>query len=283
MIQLENQLHENLDFPVEIFLQDSDCKPIWVEEHWHSCFEILYLVKGEARHRINGIDYIAKEGELVILLPGSVHGIYCDDSTHTQIYVLKFLSSVLDTKFQKVYQSQYLAAFMSEVNCVSELKLEQRTLIEAVFESIGLEWREEKKGYQFWIRGAILQFVAYLMREGILKQFDSLQSKTDTLGFERIIQWIDSHYGEDLNLEDVARKLHLDYYYTSKYFKKMTGKNFKQYLDFVRIAEFNRMLIESNKSITEIAGLCGFASPQAMNRIYKRIMGSNPRKIRKKS
>lgn len=78
----------------------------------------------------------------------------------------------------------------------------------------------------------------------------------------RIIQevatYIYEHYADNLSLEYVADKFNLSRSYLSKKFKTATGFGFKEYIINVRIQNACNLLLETNKSITDIAFECGF-------------------------
>lgn len=280
MAVLENIIYENMDFPVEVFIQDTARTEVQVKEHWHNYFEFLFLQEGGARHIINGREYHVGPRKMVILLNGDIHGIYCDEGIRTKIYVVKFIPSMIHPKYKSVYQSKYLPAFMMQAEPVPVLSELQADELERQFIRMETEMERKERGYEYIIRGYILQFIGYLLREKIIR-FEAeagTEKEQENIGY--IVKYIEDNYAFDINLSKIAESLHMNYYYASKYFKKLTGKNFKQFLDFVRVSEANKLLVESNKSITEIASLCGFSCPQSMSRTYKRVMGKSPTGMR---
>ena len=56
---------------------------------------------------------------------------------------------------------------------------------------------------------------------------------------------------KEIDLQDIAKLLNLSYYYCSRYFKRMTGKTFKEYLGFVRICEAEKLIVASDMNISE--------------------------------
>ena len=65
--------------------------------------------------------------------------------------------------------------------------------------------------------------------------------------------------------------------YFSKFFKKIAGMTFSQYLNRVKVEEAVRLLRE-NKGlpVTEIAFRCGFNTIRNFNRIFKEVTGCTP-------
>ena len=67
MATQERLLSEQDTFPVEVFIRRNREDPMRANPHWHDCFEILYVLQGQAR-------YIAEEKACDILNRFSKNG-----------------------------------------------------------------------------------------------------------------------------------------------------------------------------------------------------------------
>ena len=280
MLIFENQLNNHMEFPVEAFIQDNSIQEVSVPEHWHECFELLYILEGEALQRVNANTFEVKSGDFLFLYNGDIHATYCSNNVKTRIFVLKFMPSVIHSDFLNTYGSKYLIPFLSPDYSISHLTDVQKSIIQKLFSQIESEIVTENSGYQLFVRGYILQLLGFLTREEIVLPFINSHTYAENKNLESILAYIETNFNKDLNLGDISMISNMNYSYTSRYFKQITGKNFKQYLDYVRIAEVNRLLFETDHAITEIANFCGFSSSQALCRTYKRLMGISPSKMR---
>ena len=82
-------------------------------------------------------------------------------------------------------------------------------------------------------------------------------------------------------LEDMSDKFHISRSYLSKKFKAVTGFGFKEYIVNVRIKNACRLLLETNKSITDIAFECGFNDSNYFGDAFRHVKGVSPNKYRK--
>ena len=89
------------------------------------------------------------------------------------------------------------------------------------------------------------------------------------------------HYADNLSLENVAEKFNLSRSYLSKKFKTATGFGFKEYIINVRIQNACRLLLETDKSITDIAFECGFNDSNYFGDAFRKAKGISPHKYRK--
>ena len=279
MARFESDLNDSV-FPVEIFTQDTDKGPVVADEHWHDCFELLYMLEGKARQWVNGQCFIMETGDILLLHSGDIHSTSCPDDVHTRIFVLKFMPSVLDARYTHAYTPIHLAGFLNRNNTSVPLDIADRNILAPILQEIQQEYEAQQPGCDFYIKSCILRLVGYLVRRGIIRTLsgDRPEPAAENLGC--IIQYMEEHYAEDITLEDIAGMAHMNYSYASRYFKKLTGRNFKQYLDYIRVTEATIRLL-GGTSVTETARLCGFSCTQALDRTFRRIMGCPPTAVKR--
>ncbi len=99
--------------------------------------------------------------------------------------------------------------------------------------------------------------------------------------FEQIRQYLQDDFRDpNLSAGMVAEKFHISPSVLSRQFRKYNNTGFLEYLHQLRVAEAVRLLRETDKTITEIAGLCGYTNVYTMNRAFKTCAGTTPGKIR---
>ena len=91
-----------------------------------------------------------------------------------------------------------------------------------------------------------------------------------------ILGYINNHYFENLTLESISTRYYLSTFYFSRTFKEVTGFHFIEYLNNVRIKEAKKLLINSSRSIHEIAAAVGFNNTTHFGRVFKQITGCSP-------
>ena len=105
---------------------------------------------------------------------------------------------------------------------------------------------------------------------------------TNNVMLSKILEtYIYEHYADNLSLEYVADKFNLSRSYLSKKFKTATGFGFKEYIINVRIQNACNLLLETNKSITDIAFECGFNDSNYFGDAFRKAKGISPHKYRK--
>lgn len=105
------------------------------------------------------------------------------------------------------------------------------------------------------------------------------------LGYSRtvldMIDYIEKNYPQELSLELLGEKFHMNGVYLGQIFKKETGQTFLKYLTNVRISEAKRLLREENSTVAETAQMVGYRTSQYFSQIFMRNVGMKPQEYKK--
>lgn len=94
-------------------------------------------------------------------------------------------------------------------------------------------------------------------------------------------EWIDTHFTEDISLDEVAAYVQLSPYYFSKLFKERMDGTFIDYLTQKRIERAKSLLTKTKLSLKEICFNVGYRDPNYFSRVFKKITGKTPSTYRK--
>ena len=95
------------------------------------------------------------------------------------------------------------------------------------------------------------------------------------------LELIRSSYQRDITLSDVAEAIHISPYYLSHIFKEELGFTFLEYLTNVRMEYAKQMLVNTKKSITDIAQSVGYNDAGYFSKVFKKQCGVTPNAYRK--
>ncbi len=88
--------------------------------------------------------------------------------------------------------------------------------------------------------------------------------------------YIDTHYMHRISLKKISQKFNLNHIYFDRLFKSIIGIAPYSYLMKVRFDEAKRYLRFSNKTVDEIAELCGFSSASYFSAAFKNAFNISP-------
>lgn len=96
------------------------------------------------------------------------------------------------------------------------------------------------------------------------------------------IDHIEANFRSDLiSLESVSEVVGLNSSYFSALFKRSTGVGFAEYLLDLRMSEVKRLLVETNRTIAQIALDVGYHDPKHLARLFKKHYQIKPNEYRK--
>ena len=95
-----------------------------------------------------------------------------------------------------------------------------------------------------------------------------------TVRINRVIDYIDSHLGEDLPLGGLARVASFSPYHFHRLFRAFTGEPLYRFIQRLRLEKAATHLVEKPwATVTEVALDCGFSSSSSFARAFKEYFG----------
>ncbi|MBQ9132663.1 MAG: helix-turn-helix transcriptional regulator, partial [Clostridia bacterium] len=98
--------------------------------------------------------------------------------------------------------------------------------------------------------------------------------------FDRVLRFIDENYSREIRLSELAELMKISPMYFSNLFKQVFHISPKQYVLQKRLNEGQRLLLESDLSIKEIAYSVGFENENYFSEFFTSKVGVSPRKFR---
>lgn len=96
----------------------------------------------------------------------------------------------------------------------------------------------------------------------------------------KICNYIENHYSEALSVDYIASQFSITPTYLSTLFKKETGINLSTYIGNLRIMKAQKLLLETDLKINEIAERIGIPSQSTFVRQFKKFSGCLPTEYR---
>ena len=249
-----------------------------VEPHMHPFNEMFYLLSGECTAFIGHNIYKFKRGDFVIVPAGMLHKTnYNGPGVHERV-IISFRNDVTDW-ISSVVGTDIVSECM-QTGTIS-IPEKRQDYVEGLLNKLLYEKNEPDSLSAGFIRVGRVELILFIMRckkyeENVIKEIDA-----DNILMQEIATYMYEHFSEKITLDDMAKKFSMSRSYLSKKFKASTGFGFKEYLINVRIKNACTLLLQTNKSITDIAFECGFNDSNYFGDAFRHIKGISPNKYRK--
>ena len=266
------------DFDIKKIRRSNTISEINCEPHVHPFHEIFYLSSGECTSFIDHNIYKFGKGDLVIVPGGCLHKtVYTGKGIHERI-VISFRQEITDWIKEQI-GAEYLKNCM--VPGVINIPEKRRNYVDSLLDKLMFENDTPDILSTAFIKAGLVELLLFIIRckeyeDNVIKEID-----VDNRKIQEVATYIFEHYTENILLEDVADKFDMNKSFLSKRFKTATGFGFKEYIINLRIQNACRLLLETNKSITDIAFECGFNDSNYFGDSFRKIKGISPRKYRK--
>lgn len=154
--------------------------------------------------------------------------------------------------------------------------------IEAIGRMFLIELQQENLGGRLYIESLANILAIHLIRQyAITKvQLPTYEGGLSQRQLLHILDYIHEHLDRDIKLADLADRLGISQFHFSDLFKQSLGITPHQYLLQQRVERAKQLLKEGDRSIIDIAFLCGFNSHSHLSKQFRQLTGMTPKAYR---
>lgn len=129
----------------------------------------------------------------------------------------------------------------------------------------------------------IEEIVLWLVKqsEKIVFKIQMEKSSGSYRSIQRVIEYVQMHYMDNLSLDFVASKASVNSAYFCVVFKKITGKTYIEYLTKLRIEKAKHLMADGDFNITELGAKVGYEDSNYFGRVFIKNTGMSPNQYRK--
>ncbi len=176
------------------------------------------------------------------------------------------------------YHANEIKSFCLSVMVTLQLLLSERNFdLNDVFDGSEIIWQkmdnfETIKDARMWLYNILNLVIGFFG--------DEEENRQEKLVSE-IIRYIDKHYGDVSNVEQIASSVYISPSYAKSLFKRSTGKTISEYLNNKRMEEAKRLLANPQAKVYEVAKSVGYKSKPYFVKAFKRYVGQLPSEYQK--
>ncbi len=253
----------------------------------NDCYSISLkkIVKGELNYGRTQYDFT--NGALIFIAPRQV--LQWDSSV---VYDQKGFSINFHEDFLKgtelAHQIKKYGFFSYSANEALHLSPKEEKQIESIVESIDIEYQNNQDEFSKDIIISQLSTLLKYANRFYERQFLNRKELSNDL-LEQFNQRLSAYFDSGQlqengipSIEQMADQLSVSQRYLSDTLKKETGKTSTEHLQLYLIDEAKNILLNPNKTISEVAYELGFEYPPYFSRLFKKKEGISPTEYREK-
>lgn len=271
-------------------LTQSDCFTLFARTksdfdfplHYHEEFELNFIFNAKGAKRIVG-DHIEEIDDLELVLVGSnlQHAWFTHKCTSKEIreITVQFHKDLFDEKFLRRNQLSFIRNMLEK--SARGILFSKETTQQLSKRLLDLN---QKHGFD-----SVLELISILhdlstsrnMRILSDSSFNNNEQYTyNSRRIEKTLEYINKNFDKSVTLGEVAKLANMSEVAFSRFFNLRTGNTFIDSLNEIRLGHASRMLIDTTRSVAEVAYHCGFNNISNFNRIFKKKKNCTPKEFR---
>ncbi len=242
--------------------------------HFHDAVELVYIDSGEIICSVDESDLILKEGDILLLNKRTIHNI--------QFYRVNSIITYIQIdigRYEELNKNDFDFPFLKSGLLTYKMFFKNDD-VERIFNDIIKEAALKRVYYENYIKADVFRIYAIMLRCGMTAYDIKSEERGKIKKIMPAVKYAEENIGEKISVDKAASLVGVNKFHFCKIFKNAVGMTFIEYVNFLRLKKVEKLLLNTEKSISEIAYDCGFESIQYFNRKFKSKFGYTPREFR---
>jgi AraC-like DNA-binding protein/mannose-6-phosphate isomerase-like protein (cupin superfamily) len=277
------QFQEGFPFLWEAYRFSRD---VHLTPSYHDYLEIVYIHEGSCIFHVGDREYACKAGDVVIIGDTEFHYLETNPKEVLKDINLFFMPEFVYEAGSDESTLDYLIPFFGHSNGFSHripAELVRHSGIPDRLAAIRQELDGRKEYYQLAVKNYLREILLWILRyyshgPSTLEAYNTKKRNIRRLG--PLFDFVQAHYQNSITLQRAAQTACMSGPYFCRFFKKVTGHTFTDYLSRVRVDKAKELLLRSDLPITVVGLEVGFESHSYFDRVFKRLTGKSPHEYR---
>ena len=247
--------------------------------HYDTDLLFIYMKKGIGKIIIEGHHHTIEEGDIVVLNPSELYLFKIDENVEHEritVYANEYFSKNFNINICE-FLSMFFKRNKGEGNFIKSQVVKQYNL-NFLFEESMKYAKSSQSADRVMAVCKVMEILSVTAR--ILSNSEKTVKKGSLT--ERILDFINEHFTEDISISDISAYFYMDKYNFCHFFKKQVGVSAWNYIIFRRLNYCNE-LIKQRIPIDEASYRAGFRNYSNFFRLYKKHMGITPMEFKKQN
>ena len=245
--------------------------------HFHQDYELFILMEGGRKFFLSNTIFSLESHSTLLVEPNEPHQTTINLNSPLERYVVYISPKLMETIFR---ENPKLRKFL-EIQCS---KLSDNAFCELIefVEHIKAQLALQDNYSEYHLKNIVTNIIILLLREFENNEPVPTPFEKNDIRIQAPINYILNHYQEPITLKDCADIAYMSPSHFSRQFHLITGMNFKEYLNKVRVDKACELLkSDKNYSVTELTLKVGFTNSSYFTSIFRQITGLTPTEYKK--
>jgi AraC-like DNA-binding protein len=252
-------------------------------DHCHPQYEILYFHKASGEYVLGDQIINVQAGDLLVMNGLARHWPIKANGEDYMRTILVFDPNLVQLFHSELRDFDPLLPFKQLRNVHLRLSGESKQECEHILHKINRFYRKSDDAHYFRFLMAFLDLLLFVYIQSWVafpEKHGDFSEKEHQV--QKVMEYIESHYMEDIRLEHIEAYTYISKYHLTKIFREITGSTIFEYL-FSRRINQAKILFYQNKeiSVTDVCYQVGFKHLAHFSRMFKKQVCMSPDQYRK--
>ncbi|WP_031427593.1 AraC family transcriptional regulator [Flavimarina sp. Hel_I_48] len=252
--------------------KENNSKNFW---HYHPELELVYVHGGTGKRQVGSHISYYRNGELILIGSNLPHCGFTDSlSNYDQETVIQMLPDFLGATFFEIPEMKSIKSLFERAKMGIVFHGEIKRGIGAKIEALGRLGNYER----------LLGLLEILKSLEVAEQYTVLNAQGFILETELqdnnriniVFNFVKDEFKRQIPLDEISELVSMTVPAFCRYFKKITGKTFTQFVNEYRLTHAAKLLHENPISITDVCFESGFNNFSHFNKQFKKFTGKTP-------
>ena len=250
--------------------------------HYHDHYEILYIENGTRTICINETKNISlNPNNIALIPPGIIHSTKSNSPSQSRILIN--ISSSLVEQIIEFLSHYAISGFDTMIIplTVYDIKIVKWHLTQLLDTQTNKQLPQKEENVKALLVSLLMTLAN--INYNFLNGDEAPKSSSESyLNIDKILEYIRTHYYEDITLSDLANKAAMSEQHLIRMFSAKFQTTPIKYLNTFRIITAMRLLESNTMNVSEVSISCGFNNSTNFSRVFKQITGVTPKEYQMK-
>lgn len=266
----EHIQHRTGNYPMAFYPVDIHHERYRMPMHWHREAELIRVTSGRLSLYLDDRALVLGPGDMVLIGEGVIHGGEPEDCVYQCV--------VFDT-----------ALLTREEACKGELRRVLGHIIAFRAKDVDPALSTLFDVAAGGIEGRALRVTGALYSAfgALYKSLDRAEMSVEVRQFSQkaeqlkpALEYIETHYGQSITLDTLARQSGLSPKYFCRFFRTIVHRSPIDYVNYYRVECASHFLTATDMTVAEIAQHCGYSDSSFFIKQFKKYKGVTPKQYR---
>lgn len=279
--------------PIQYYMKKfDDTDKMWI--HKHEYYEIMYVSSGKCSITIsneetpvNTTSYDLVQGQFIFIMPNIFHQLVIKEGNEAFLYNIELqhvnyddehisnVFNIINVDYEKLFNNTKLTKLIASKEgfiITSDISQVGTTIKELILCCVKKQKTKE-------------DYLSLILKEANLfvEISNCINSKRlgDVTYIKKANTYILENYTRKILIDDIAKHVNISKSYLEHQYKKYMGQSILSFINLLRVQRAEKLLLNTSKSISEIALTVGYKDKNQLNYEFKKKTGMSPRDYKK--